>query len=203
MSSPVINEQQGPRYDRLTAIQNNVRTMLREVGTPAGSSLYSGTPNPAAARGEAPRPSPGALFGRLRTFGGSSPPTNQANWQLPLNLPGSQLNYSPASQPSQWSRLPDEPQPAAQASFRHPADRAPDMDGERDLEEGMQTVRTKRHKKRRRHRREGVWTRSRGQNKRSTTCLPLLSGPCRLKTMTCLISGLFLASVLTICMYFH
>jgi hypothetical protein len=199
MASPVLNESDGIPHDRLTAMQNSVRSMLQEVATPSGSSLYSGSPNPGPARAESPRPSPSALFGRLRTMGGSSPPTNQANWQLPLNPPGHQHNYSPASPPSRWSRLPDAPEPAAQSTYRHPADRAPAADEERDLEAAMPTTRTKRHKKRRRQRREGVWTRSRGQ-KKSRTCLPLFSGPVRIKTMTCIISGLFLASVLTICM---
>jgi hypothetical protein len=199
MPGPFASGPENAQHDRLTAIQNNVRSMLREVGPPAGSSIYSGSPNPGPARNEEPRPSPRALFGRLRTFGGSSPPTNQANWQLPLNLPGSQLNYSPASQPSEWSRLPDEPEPVAQSSFRHPADHVPVMDGERDLEAALPATRTKRHKKRKRPRRNGVWTRPRGQ-KKSSTCVPLLHGPTRIKSMTCIISGLFLASVLTICM---
>lgn len=178
--------------------------MLHEVGTPAPSSLYSGSPNPQVVRNEAPRPSPRrSLFGRIRGLGmgGSTPPENQSNWQQPHHPFGQQIEYSPASEPSEWSRLPDEPEPAAHSTFRHPADTAPIIDDERDLEAAhpVSHHRSKRHrKKRRRQHRQGVWTRNHRQ-KKSATCLPLLHGHTRVKTMTCIISGLFLASILTIC----
>jgi hypothetical protein len=193
--------------ERLTAIQNNVRSMLQEVGTPTPSSMYSGSPNPQVVRNEAPRtPARRSLFGRIRGLSlGGNTPTDQPNWNQPLNPFGQQLEYSPASEPSQWSRLPDEPERAAHSSFRHPADTVPVMDDDRDLEAAVPVThhRSKRHKKkRRRQHREGAWTRKRGQ-KKSATCFPLLHGHTRVKTMTCIISGLFLASILTICMCFQ
>lgn len=187
---------QGP-----TAIQDNVRRMLLQVQSPAQSSLYSGTPNPEVIRdlNENPRSSPRGFFGRIRDSVAS-----QRTQLLPSHTPGHQTSYSPASQPSEWSRLPDEPERAAQPAFRHPADAAPVLDEERDLEEQAPAPRSKRHKKskrrRRQQRRDGVWVRQHGQRKKSGTCMPLLHGPTRVNAFTCIISGLFLASVLTICM---
>jgi hypothetical protein len=199
MPSRDTSELEGANLERLTAIQDNVRSMLREVDTPAASSVYSGTPNPgiaSVARNQTPRTPARSLFGRLRfPFEARTPQSQQDN------LPGRPFEYSPASEPSEWSRLPDEPEPAHQSPLRHPADIAPIVYEDRDLEAALPVQRSKKrkNKKRRRRQRHDVWTRRHGK-KQSGTCLPLLHGHTRIKSVTCIISGLFLASVLTICM---
>lgn len=191
------------RPGRLENIQNNVRTMLLEVGTP-GSSLYSRspnaqqTPNPNANGPKSP-PARG-LFGLMPRTGDTPVIGPTPNFHLPLNARGNASIYSPATAPSEWMREPLQPSPTAQTSFRHPADTAPIIDeSERDLEAGS-PPRIKKSRRKHRTRKQGIWTRKRKTQSGSRTCAALLQGKARAKLVAVVISGLFLASVLTICM---
>ena len=197
---------EGRRLDRLTAIQRNVRSMLFEIGTPS-SSLYSTSPNThqtSAQRTDTNNalksPSPRALFG-LVSRSEETPylQQNRPSYHLPLDLPGHTIDYSPASHPSEWNREPAQPSPTAQLPFRHPADTAPILDREQDLEAALPPPTRKHKKRRRKHRRRGAWVVRKGKRKGSATCMPLLQGQTRIKFISCIISGLFLASILTIC----
>jgi hypothetical protein len=188
-----------PRNARFAGIQNNVRSFLREMPTP--SSLYSRSPNPNYKDEESPRtiPSFTGFLNRSRTD--IPPSANSSASHLPLNPQRTGVTaYSPAPQPSEWGRHPAGPAPAV-LSDRHPA--APALFDHPDIEEQAREAHRRKHKKKRRRRHQNVWVRPHRAGttlrKKQGVCFPLLHGPTRVKALSCIISGLFLTTVLTIC----
>lgn len=190
---------EGAHVERLTTIQHNVRSMLFESETQAASSVYDSTPLPDRSR---PRPSPRELFGQVR----EPPPTgatfmaSTSSPALNLHVPG--MTYSPATQPSEWSRTPQVPAPTASPVFRHPADNAffPVDAPQRDMEAAAPRYpRGQRKIRRRRRRRQDAWVREGGRRSGSVTLKSLSQGYTRMKFMAVLISGLFLACIGTTC----
>jgi hypothetical protein len=196
---------EGAHTDRLTTIQHNVRSMLLETETQAASSVYERSPIPDRPQdNRRPRPSPRDLFGQVReptptsaTFLNSSSSPN-----LDLHVPG--MTYSPATQPSEWSRTPRAPEPVASSGFRHPADTAfIPADPQRDLEAGTPRYPRGQRKRRRRRHRQAAWVHQNGTRSGSATLKSLAYGYTRMKFMAVLISGLFLACIGTICTRSH
>ncbi|TLD38549.1 hypothetical protein E2P81_ATG01092 [Venturia nashicola] len=171
--------------------------MLFESETQAASSVYERTPQPVQSR---TRPSPRELFGQVREPIPTSATclTNTSSPTLNHHVPG--MTYSPATQPSEWSRTPRVPAPVASPAFRHPADNAlfPVNPPLRGLEAAGPRYPRGQRKRRRRRRRQGAWVREGGRRNGSTTLKSLAHGYTRVKFMTVLISGLFLACIGTI-----
>lgn len=193
---------EGAHVDRLTTIQHNVRSMLFESETQAGSSVYDRTPLPDRSR---PRPSPRDLFGQVREPAPTSATfvASTSSPALNLHVPG--MTYSPATQPSEWSRTPRVPAPTASPGFRHPADNAfvPADAPQQDLEAAITRYPRGQKKRRRRRRRQAAWVHEGGRRSGSITLKSLAHGYTRMKFMAVLISGLFLACIGTICMSNH
>lgn len=195
------SEPEGAHLDRLTKIQRNVRSMLLETETQAGSSVYEQTPRfERPQENTRPRPSPRELFGQVRepTPTSATFVATNSSPNLDLHVPG--MTYSPATQPSEWSRTPRVPAPIASPVFRHPADNAffP-VDAQRDLEAAAPRYPRGQRKRRRRRRRQAAWVHEHGRRSGSATLKSLAHGNTRLKFMAALISGLFLACIGTVC----
>jgi len=193
------------RLSRIANIQNNVRTMLLEVGTP-GSSLYSRSPNAQqtpnltnADPNNGPKSPPArGLFGLMPRTGETPFLRQTPSFHLPFNARGNSTLYTPATVPSEWAREPTQPSPTAQSNFRHPADSVPIIQDERDLEAAL-PPKPKKSRRKHRSRRHGTWTRKRKTQNGSRTCAALFQGKTRLKFIAVIISAIFLAAVLTIC----
>jgi hypothetical protein len=185
---------------RLAAMQYNVRSALREIGTPS-SSIYSRSPNvqqspPQPTEGGAKPPMVRQLFGLVPRTGTTPVLRHMPNFHLPFGVRAEAMTYSPATQPSEWGQAPAQPSPIAQSSFRHPADTVPIISNEADLEAGL-PPRPK--KSRRKHKRRAAWTRKRKTQSGSRTCAALFQGETRAKAISTVISGVFLVTILTIC----
>ncbi|KIW08837.1 uncharacterized protein PV09_00766 [Verruconis gallopava] len=185
--------------DRLAAMEDSVRRALQEVD-PSSSSVYSRSPNvqqsPAQTiQEENKTPKARQLFGLIQRSGSTPVLRHISNFHLPFAARGGSVTYSPATQPTEWARSPVPPSPTAQPTFRHPADTAPIIDSEPDLEGGL-PPRPRKHK--RKHRKQGAWTRKRKTQSGSRTCAALFQGENRLQAISTAASGVFLASVLTI-----
>ncbi len=184
---------------RPATMQNNVRNTLQEIGTPS-SSIYSGSPNvqespPQPTQDEA-KPPTRQLFGLVPRTGNSPVLRHMPNFHLLFGTREEPDTYSPATQPTEWERSPAPPSPVAQPAFRHPADTAPILNNEEDLEASL----PRRPKKpRRRRRKQGSWTRKRKTQRGSRTLAALFQGETRVKAISTVISGLFLISILAIC----
>jgi hypothetical protein len=203
MENRLSSGPEGAQLDRLTTIQHNVRSMLLETDTQAGSSVYERSPLPDRSQeNHRSRPSPRELFGQVREPIQPGPSatflTSTSSPNLDLHVPG--MIYSPATQPSEWSRTPQVPAPVASPAFRHPADIAPfPLDQERDLEAAAPRYPRGQRKRRKRRQRQAAWVRQNGQRNKSATCVPLAHGYTRMKFLAVVISGLFLACIGTIC----
>lgn len=187
--------------ERLGAMQSNVRTALREVGTPS-SSVYSRSPNvqpsPPLPMSDATKPPMvRSLFGLVPRTGSTPLLRHMPNFHNPFGARGESNVYSPATQPSEWGQAPVQPSPVAQPDFRHPADTVPVLNNEPDLEAGLPPRRKKPRRKPRRA--QGAWTRKRKTQGGSRTCAALFQGETRTKAIVTVISGAFLVTVLTMC----
>ncbi|KAF2401955.1 hypothetical protein EJ06DRAFT_369485 [Trichodelitschia bisporula] len=179
--------QPDPRTSRLSAIQDNIRSLLRDMGSPASSSLYSRSPNPNAPINGTPRARVRGFFGRVQPGYTQSAASSASH--LPLNPPLVQA-YSPASN---WDESPTQPAPAVLPSFRHPSDPSPVVDEDRDLEAAAPA---RRHRRRKRRAPPNAWVRKPSGPRRRGNCLPM-RGPTRGKALACFVSGVFLAAILT------
>ena len=193
-----------PRTPRFAGIQNNVRSFLRDMPTP--SSLYSRSPNPGSKYEGSPAstiPSFRGFRSRAREELDRPTPTTPARPTLLSSHRPEVPAYSPASQPPEWNRHPADPAPTFFPD-RHPADRLQADTEEQDLEaqEPAHNGRRRKHKHKRRRRRQQqqAWVRQPGK-KTHGVCFPLWHGPARIHSLTCVISGLFLAAVLAICKF--
>lgn len=197
-SNPSSSRPEVAHIDRLTTIQHNVRSMLLESESQAASSVYERTPLPDQSR---PRLSPRDLFGQVREPAPTSSTclTSTSSPALNHHVPG--MTYSPATQPSEWSRTPQVPAPVASPVFRHPADTAfyPVDPPQRDLEAPASRYPRGQRKRRRKRRRQAAWVHEGGRRHGSVTLKSLAHGYTRMKFMAVLISGLFLACIGTIC----
>jgi len=180
--------------------QESVQSLLSRGGAESPSSLYSCTPM-LGSNDQAQRTPNHASRG----FGLRADVNHP---DLPANRMPVAANLSPTVQ---WGR---EPEPAVLPD-RHPSDPTPEVDAQqdnnRDVERGRESSNgsshTSRHKKRhryhycrRRHRHHQlVWVRKRGRRGSSRTCSSLLHGHTRIKCISTIISGIFLAIILTIC----
>lgn len=201
MANRLSSGLEGAHLDRLTTIQHNVRSMLLETETQAGSSVYERSPLPDISQGNRrPRPSPRELFGQVREPTPTSATflTSTSSPNLDFHVPG--MTYSPATQPSEWSRTPRAPAPVASPVFRHPADHAfSPLHPQRDLEAAAPRYQRGQRKRRRRRHRQAAWVQENGRRSGSATLKSLTHGYTRMKFMAVLISGLFLACIGTIC----
>jgi hypothetical protein len=192
-------------------VQENVRSLLNRGGEESPSSLYSFTPilgsNDQVQR--TPKPT-------SRRFTRQHLPGLRADVDHP-DLPANRIpvatNLPPATE---WAREPTQPRPAT-LSDRHPSDQLPEVDTQQhnnwDIErEGGSLDRsrhTRRHKKRRRHhhhhhrRYDYAWIRKPGKRRSSTTSSSLLHGRTRVKCISTIMSGIFLATILTVCKLHH
>ncbi|QDS70965.1 hypothetical protein FKW77_007269 [Venturia effusa] len=188
---------EGAHVDYLTTIQHNVRSILLETETQAASSVYDGTPHPIRSQ---QRPSSRELFGQVREPRPTSTTFSTRNSSPALNLQVPGMTYSPATQPSEWSRTPHIPAPVASPAFRHSADNilVPVEASQRDVEALASRYPRGQKKRRRRRRRQGAWVHEGGRRTGSVTLKSLAHGHTRMKFMTVLISGLFLACIGTI-----
>jgi hypothetical protein len=200
----VMEDRSGSGLDRraqgrLAAMQNNVRTALQEIGTPS-SSIYSRSPNvqqsPLQPTQDGIKPPRRQLFGLVPRTGNTPILRHMPNFHLPFGTRAESVTYSPATQPTEWERSPAPPSPVAQPAFRHPADTVPILNNEEDLEASL-PPRPK--KPRRRHRKQGSWTRKRKTQSGSRTLAALFQGETRVKAISTVVSGLFLISILAIC----
>lgn len=189
---------EGAQVDRHPTIEHNVRSMPFDSETQAASSVYEGTPLPDQSQ---PKPSPRELFGQVRELAPTSATflTSTSSPILNHHVPG--MTYSPATQPSEWSRTPQVPAPVVSPEFRHPADNVfyPVDPVQRDSEAAASRYPRGQRKRRRRRRRQGAWVHEGGTRQGSVTLKTLAHGYTRMKFMAVLISGLFLACIGTIC----
>ncbi|KAE9987157.1 hypothetical protein EG328_003626 [Venturia inaequalis] len=188
---------EGAQVDRHPTIEHNVRSMPFDSETQAASSVYEGTPLPDQSQ---PKPSPRELFGQVRELAPTSATflTSTSSPILNHHVPG--MTYSPATQPSEWSRTPQVPAPVVSPEFRHPADNVfyPVDPLQRDPEAAASRYPRGQRKRRRRRRRQGAWVHEGGTRQGSVTLKTLAHGYTRMKFMAVLISGLFLACIGTI-----
>lgn len=186
----------------MMTVQENVRNLLiARDGAESPNSLYSGTPILGSNERQQRTPKPASRGFMRRYLPGQRPGTNHPD--LPTNSMPTEASYSPARQPSEWGREPAAPENVVLPD-RHPSDPAPhvetDHTDEQDTESMHRLTHTRRHKKRRhRHHRDHMWVRKHGTRKSSRTCASLLQGHTRMKCISTIISGLFLALILSIC----
>ena len=185
---------------RFSAIQNNVRSMLN------GSSIYSNSPRPS--NNNTPKL---PFLGFLRRDEGSTQPAipnvNEPRHSTSSHYP-LHSQHTAGSYLGVLDRHPSEPEPA----HRHPADVHPEYPGESSTgsidpetsqlaEEANSRRRRRRRRKhphhRRRHHRQGSWVRRKSE--RGSCFTFIQNGAARGKCFACLISGLFLMTVLAIC----
>ena len=204
----VMEDRSGSGLDRraqgrpAAAIQDNVRTALLDIGTPS-SSIYSRSPNvrpspPLPTSDTTKPPLVRSLFGLVPRTGNTPILRHMPNFHNPFGARGESNIYSPATQPSEWGHQPVQPSPIAQPAFRHPADVAPVIDNEPDLEVAL-PPRPKKHRRKHKKRSNGAWTRNRKTQAGSRTCAALFQGETRTKAIATVISGSFLITVLTMC----
>lgn len=200
---------------RFGALHSNVRSMV------AGSSIYSRSPNMGGDAGSPKTPFMG-FFRRDRDRDATMPApidvhaANDARGsndsRSPLHPPHTAGSYMRAIAPLQD---PQEPQTVYRRNSdvpnRHPADvrldHAPgSVDPETEVlsdEVNQRRRRRRRHRRRKHHRRNanGEWVRRRGAKR---ACMPFVRGTAaRGKLYSSAISGLFLATVLSICTSSH
>ena len=177
-------------------VQENVRSLLSRSGEESPNSLYSFTP----------------ILGSNDQVQRTPKPTSQRFTRH--HLPGLRADADHPDLPTNRypiavSREQTQPRPTM-ISDRHPSDSLPEVDDHnRDIErDGGSLDRsryTRRHKKRRRHhyrcyhRYDHAWVRKRGRRRSSRTCSSLLHGQTRIKCISSIISGIFLAIILTVC----
>lgn len=190
-------------------VQENVRALLtRRDGAESPNSLYSGTPILGSNEQQQRTPRSASRGFMRRYLPGHRPGTDHPD--LPTNsMPvetESESDYTAATQPSEWRHEPTIPADAVLPD-RHPLDPAPHVESEptdehgssRDSESLTRASHGRRHKKRRHHHRDRTWVRKHGRRKSSKTCSSLLQGHTRLKCISTIVSGLFLALILAIC----
>ena len=187
-------------------IQENVRSLLNIRGTDSPNSLYSFTPilgsNDQAQR--APKPT-------SRRFTRQHLPGLRADADHP-DLPASRV---PVTTPTTLPPTAAQTRPGLVTSHRHPSDPLPEVDTQQDNNRDIErdggswnrSRHTNRHKKRRHHHRhhryDYMWVRKRDRRRSSRTCSSLLHGRTRIRCISAIISGAFLATVLTVCKLHH
>lgn len=193
---------------RFGALHNNVRSMIN------GSSVYSQSPNPNSAW-NTPKP---PFLSFLRREQSPSPiavpttndaPRDSSDSRSPLRPQHTAGSYMRTIAPLQDPREPETIYSHERNSpDRHPADvpldyvgsggnANPDVEQLQQESNGPHRQRRRRRHRRRKHHRQSQWTRRRNERQ---GCMPFVRGTAaRGKLMACLISGLFLATVLAIC----
>ncbi len=190
-------------------IQENVRSLLNRGGADSPNSLYSFTPMLGSSNHQAQR----APKRTSRRFTRQHLPGLRADADHP-DLPANRVPVTTTLPPtSGWLREPT--QPGLITSDRHPSDPLPEVDTQQDNNRDIErdggslnrSRHTKRHKKRRHHhhhhRYDHMWVRKRDRRRSSRTCSSLLHGQTRIKCITTIISGVFLATILTVCKLHH
>ncbi|KAF2677591.1 hypothetical protein K458DRAFT_319412 [Lentithecium fluviatile CBS 122367] len=192
---------------RFGALHHNVRSMIN------GSSVYSQSPNPNSSW-NTPKP-PFLSFLRreqspapIAVPNSNDPPRDSSDSRSPLHPQHTAGSYMRTIAPLQDPREPEMIYSHERnAPDRHPADvpldyagsgGTPDPETEqlRDEINGHNRHRRRRRHRRRKHHRQTHWTRRRNERQ---TCMPFICGTAaRGKLMACIISGLFLATVLAI-----
>jgi hypothetical protein len=192
---------------RFGALQHNVRSMIN------GSSVYSQSPNPNSAS-NTPKP-PFLSFLRrdqspvpISVHHANDPPRDSTDSRSPLRPQHTAGSYMRSIAPLQDPREPEMVYSHDNAPHRHPADvplndRHNGVSVDPEIERLREEIHDhSRHRRRRRHRkrkhhRQAQWTRRRNQRQ---GCMPFVQGTAaRGKLLACMISGLFLATVLAIC----
>lgn len=208
--SPRPDQQESPNgspasqsSSRFGALHNNVRSMIN------GSSVYSDSPAPS--NNNTPKI---PFLGFLRRPQSPPDPIVVPGNDVPRDSSDSRSPLRPRHTAGSYMRtiapLQDPREPETIYSNRHPADVPLDYGGSVDpetqqLQEEVQGRRRRhRHHRRRKHR-ATHWVRrrsDRGQDK--GICFPFVkSQAARGKCIACMISGLFLTTVLAICKYKH
>jgi hypothetical protein len=195
------------RFARLSAIQASMRSYLNPFGSP--SSLYSRSPDPnnvSTVNGPATTPKPAFRF-----FGRWGETTSPSESMLDLSLDPQPVptSYSPARQPSEWAREyppPSEPDRLFVLDSRRETQIGPghvrgglveETGANVDLESGT-ARQPRRHRKHRRRRQDGSWTRGHRSGTSRHGSNPIHS-PTQAKRLPALTSGLFLVATLTTC----
>jgi len=188
---------------RFGALHSNVRTMIN------GSSIYSRSPNQSANNtpklpflGFLRRPqSPPAPIDINLANNGSRDSSDSRSPLHPQHTAGSYMRaIAPLNDPREPETI---YRSSPHAPSRHPADVPLDYNGSVDPEterlsgEMQQRRRRRRHRRRKHHRHQRQWVRRKHERR---TCMPFVRGSAaRGKLLACIISGLFLATVLAIC----
>jgi hypothetical protein len=195
---------------RFGALHNNVRSMIN------GSSVYSQSPNPNSAW-NTPKP---PFLSFLRREQSPSPiaipasddqPRDSSDSRSPLRPQHTAGSYMRTIAPLQDPREPETIYSHERNSpDRHPADvplgyagsgsnSNSDVGQVQGEPNDPNRQRRRRRHRRRKHHRQTQWTRRRNEKR---GCMPFVHGTAaRGKLMACIISGLFLATVLAICTY--
>jgi len=190
-------------------VQENVRTLLAgRTGADSPNSLYSRTPilGSNEQQQQQQQQSKRASRGFIRRYlPGFRPDTDHPD--LPINRMPTNNDYSPATQPSEWAREPAVPNNVVHPD-RHLSDPVPHVGTEHnhreatdeDIESLDRVRKHRRHRRRKHHRHHRyAWVKRRGKRWPSRTCSSLLQGHTRVKCISTIVSGLFLALILTIC----
>lgn len=189
-------------------VQENVRSLLNRGGADSPNSLYSFSPILGSNDQAQNTPKPAS-----RRFTRQLLPGLRADADHP-DLPSNRIPVATNPPPvAGWVREPTQPGPAM-LSDGHQSDPLPqdnNWDIERDAGSLDSSRHTRGHKKRRRHhhhhhhhhRYDRMWVRKRGKRRSSRTCSSLLHGQTRFKCISTIISGIFLAAILTVCKLHH
>ncbi|KAL1611937.1 hypothetical protein SLS60_000160 [Paraconiothyrium brasiliense] len=187
---------------RFGALHTNVRSMIN------GSSIYSRSPN---LGGDSSPKTPFLGFFRrdhsppapIDVNAANGPPRDSSDSRSPLHPQHTARSYMRSIAPFQ---PPQEPETVYRRNSdipdRHPADVQLDYRGSVDPEtevlsdEVQQRRRRRRHRRRKQHRGQRAWVRRKNERR---GCMPFVKGSAaRGKLISCMISGLFLATVLAV-----